>query len=195
MLPDNPSLELVAHIDGASRGNPGPAAYAAVLETTAGEPVDKISGVLGQATNNVAEYQALLAVLDYAHQRRHRRLSVFSDSELLVLQMQGAYRVKSPDLKPLHERAREMAGRLERFSIEYVPREQNREADWLANQALDGGKSDVGGKFKPLDTIPPTQRLAPLRASATFRRGALVLHQKLPLAEGEEVDLEIRRKK
>src|SRR5579863_10211971 len=129
-MPDVP--ELIASIDGASRGNPGPAAYAVVLKVD-GEKLSEVSGPLGRATNNVAEYRALLAALEYALAHGHSRLKVFSDSELLVRQIQGRYKVKSLDLKPLHDLARKMAARLEAFSIEHVPRERNREADRLAN--------------------------------------------------------------
>ena len=106
---------VVAHIDGASRGNPGPAAYGAVLENEDGTPVTTLSKTLGHTTNNVAEYLALLAVLDYAVEHRIPRLKVLSDSELLARQIQGAYKVKSPDLKPLHELARSAIAKLESF--------------------------------------------------------------------------------
>ena len=111
-----------------------------VIETPKGERLATLAKRLGQATNNFAEYQALLAALEYALQHEHVRVKVFSDSELLVRQMQGVYKVKSPDLKPLHSRARELAAQLESFTVEHVPREQNREADRLANRAIDGRK-------------------------------------------------------
>ena len=132
---------IVARIDGASRGNPGPAAYGVVIETADGERLATLAKRLGQTTNNFAEYAALLATLEYALQHRYLRVKAFSDSELLVRQMQGAYKVKSLDLKPLYERARAMVAQLESFDIQHVPREQNREADQLANQALDGERN------------------------------------------------------
>jgi ribonuclease HI len=196
-MPAEPS-EIVAHIDGASRGNPGPAAYGVVVETPDGAPVAALSKFLGRATNNVAEYQALLAALDYALENHHRRLRVFCDSELLARQIEGRYKVKSPDLKPLYERARAMIGRLESFRIRHVPRAQNAEADRLANAALDAAE---GKPFNHQDTKTQVKertvsaRSGTLRASATYRQGALVPQLELPLAEGEEVDLEIRRKK
>jgi probable phosphoglycerate mutase len=180
--------EIVGHIDGASRGNPGPAACAVVVKAADGAPLAGFSKLLGEATNNVAEYEGLLAALDYALRHHHLRLKVLSDSELLVRQIQGSYKVKSVDLKPLHARARQMIGRLETFLIEHVRREQNREADRLVNQALDAteaGKST--GKARPAPYIT-------FRASATHHRGVLKLQHPLPLAEGEEVDLEIHRK-
>lgn len=137
---------MVAHIDGASRGNPGPAAYGVVLEAADGAPLAALSKYLGPATNNVAEYEALLAALDYALTHPPGRLSVRSDSELLVRQLQGRYKVKSPDLKPRYERAREMIARLESFHIRHVPRAQNAQADRLANQALDTAERRGGGR-------------------------------------------------
>ncbi|PYV14362.1 MAG: ribonuclease H [Acidobacteria bacterium] len=128
---------IVIHIDGASRGNPGPAAYGVVAESEDGKPVAAFSKYLGEATNNRAEYQALVAALDFARSNGYRRLLVLSDSELLVRQMRGEYKVKSDGLKPLWERARRAAAAFESWSIRHVPREQNRESDRLANQALD----------------------------------------------------------
>jgi ribonuclease HI len=139
----NEPTELVAHIDGGSRGNPGPAAFAAVMKTVDGDLVDEITGFLGRTTNNVAEYQALLAALDYALTHRCRRLRVLADSELLVRQVNGTYKVKSPGLKPLYDRAKHLIAHIESFSIQHVYREQNREADQLANRTLDAaGKTN-----------------------------------------------------
>jgi len=193
----NPSktraAEVLVHIDGASRGNPGPAAYAVVMESPAGSPLAAFSKYLGEATNNVAEYQALLAALEYALKSPHRRIRVLTDSELLARQITGRYKVKHEALKPLHEQARRLIARLEAFSIEHVPREQNREADRLANQALDAAGR---GRSVALAT-PDASGTAPRswRASATYGKGTLNLHQELPLAEGEEVEVEIRRRK
>ena len=129
----------VANIDGASRGNPGPAAYAVVMRDPNGHVIFELGKRLGRDTNNVAEYYALLAALDYAIGSGIRALRIRSDSELLVRQMQGRYKVKSPDLKPLHERAVKMTRQLNYFTIEHVRRELNRDADALANAALDSG--------------------------------------------------------
>jgi len=134
------SAELVARIDGGSRGNPGPAAFGAVMETAEGKVIDALSGYLGRATNNVAEYRGLLAALDYATSRHYTRLRVLSDSQLLVRQILGQYKVKNPGLKPLHESARRLIAGLESFTIRHVYREENREADRLANQALDAAE-------------------------------------------------------
>ena len=130
--------KVIAHIDGASRGNPGPAAYAVVVEREGGGLLAELSQRLGVATNNVAEYKALLAALEFALDRQFHNLKVLTDSELLARQLQGRYKVKSQDLRPLYEEACKMIRRLEAFSVEHVPREKNREADRLANRALDG---------------------------------------------------------
>ena len=131
-----PSSEVIAHIDGASRGNPGPAAFGVVLETHEGARIATISKTIGHTTNNVAEYHGLLAVLEYALEHKVRRLKVLSDSELMARQIQGAYKVKSSDLKPLFERARNAIARLESFSIHHVRREHNREADRLDRKSV-----------------------------------------------------------
>ncbi len=136
---------IVIHIDGASRGNPGPAAYGVVAESEDGKPVAAFSKYLGETTNNQAEYQALLAALDFACSNGYRRLRILSDSELLVRQMRGEYKVKSDGLKPLWERARRAAMAFDNWSIRHVPREENRESDRLANQALDAAGQITSG--------------------------------------------------
>ena len=192
------SPEIVAHIDGASRGNPGPASYAVVMETADGVPVGAFAKFLGEATNNFAEYHGLLAALDYALKQQYRRLRVLTDSELMARQISGSYKVRSPDLKPLHEKAQAMIARLGSFSIRHVPREHNREADRLANQALDAAERGAApGATGSRENSRRTSNAAspePLRTTATFREGALRPHGQLPLLEGEEVQLEIRRR-
>src|SRR5882672_5790964 len=126
-----------ANIDGAARGNPGPASYGLVLRRPDGTPLESLGKYIGRHTNNVAEYYALIAALDYAVANGIKRLRVQSDSQLIVNQINGLYKVKHPDLRPLHERAKKQAAALETFTIQYVPREQNRDADDLANAALD----------------------------------------------------------
>jgi ribonuclease HI len=135
--PAAPPAVHIANIDGASRGNPGPASYAVILRDPAGKIVLELAKNIGRETNNVAEYFALLAALDYACNHNITALRIRSDSELLVRQMQGRYKVKSADLKPLHERAAKLARQLQYFVIEHVRREHNRDADALANVALD----------------------------------------------------------
>src|SRR4029077_9903026 len=124
-------------VDGASRGNPGPASYGVVIQDATGATIDTLSEYLGQATNNVAEYRALLAALQYAASNGARELKIFCDSELVARQMQGRYRVQSPDLIPLFQRASALARALGQFPMQHVPRERNSATDQLANQALD----------------------------------------------------------
>ncbi len=130
---------LVAHIDGGARGNPGPAGFGVVLYDASGQTVAELSEYLGKQTNNFAEYSGLLAALDYALQHGVAALKVFSDSELMVKQIKGQYKVNNPALKELHGKARGMIGRLDSFIITHVLREKNRDADRLANQAMDRG--------------------------------------------------------
>lgn len=187
----------VANIDGASRGNPGPAAYAVVMRDPNGNVILELGKRLGHDTNNVAEYYALLAALDYAASSGIKALRVRSDSELLVRQMQGRYKVKSPDLKPLHERAVKLGRQLGYFTIEHVRRELNRDADALANAALDSGA--------PVSSKPPstgashhardrgrTDVSGPRRIRARFERGVFVPSEDPKLSEGSEVFIEIR---
>ena len=130
---------LVAHIDGGARGNPGPAGFGAVLYDESGTTVAELSEYLGKQTNNYAEYSGLLAALNYALEHGGKALRVFSDSELMVKQIKGQYKVNNPALKELHGKARVMIGRLDSFAITHVLREKNKDADRLANQAMDRG--------------------------------------------------------
>ena len=127
---------IVAYIDGGARGNPGPAGYGVRIEDADGNLIEEFHGFLGTSTNNVAEYNGLLAALRYAREHQHRKVRIRSDSELLVKQMRGEYRVKSAGLQPLHQEARAIAGELERVIYEHVRREQNKDADRLANYAM-----------------------------------------------------------
>ncbi|MFB3814708.1 MAG: ribonuclease HI family protein [Terriglobales bacterium] len=130
---------LIAHIDGGARGNPGPAGHGVLLEDERGQEVARLSKYLGRQTNNYAEYSGLLAALEYALQHGYRNVQVLSDSELLVRQMKGIYKVKNEGLRPLYERSRQMIRQLDCFTIEHVRREQNRDADHLANLAMNQG--------------------------------------------------------
>ena len=131
-------MKLVVHVAGGSRGNPGPAAAAAVLSTPDGEVVDEAAVTLGRTTNNVAEYRGLLLGLERAAALGADEVEVINDSELIAHQVTGRYKVKHPDMKPLHASALEALRGFERWSIRPVPRAQNAEADALVNQALDG---------------------------------------------------------
>ena len=134
-----PAHYLVAHSDGGARGNPGPAGYGVVIQDEAGRKVAQLSEYLGHQTNNFAEYQGLIAALQYALQHGPKALKLISDSELLVRQIKGIYKVKNAVLQDLHGRAKELIAQLEWFSIGHAFREQNQEADQLANDAMDKG--------------------------------------------------------
>ncbi len=141
--PEPPADCVTATIDGAARGNPGPAAYGVVFEDAKGKALAELSSRLGNATNNVAEYRALLAALAHARERGWRALKVRTDSELLARQLEGHYRVRDPNLKSLHQQARQLIAAFEYFAVEAVPRKLTRRADKLANVALDA--SSVSG--------------------------------------------------
>ena len=130
---------ISAHCDGGARGNPGPAGFGVYVQSHEGMVLAELSEFIGFKTNNVAEYSGLLAALDFALQNGHPRLRVVSDSELMVKQIQGKYKVNSPDLKPLHEAAKKKIAQLEGFQIEHALRAKNKHADRLANLAMDRG--------------------------------------------------------
>jgi ribonuclease HI len=130
-------VKVVVHVDGGARGNPGPAAAAAVLSTPAGEVLDEAHELLGVATNNVAEYRGLLLGLSRARALGADEVEVVNDSELVAKQINGQYKVKHPDMRPLYEQALAALGGFERWSVRSVPRAQNAQADALVNQALD----------------------------------------------------------
>ncbi len=182
-----PAGVYVANIDGASRGNPGPASYAVVLRDPNGKVVLELAKNIGRETNNVAEYYALLAALDYVASHAIPAIRIRSDSELLVRQMQGRYKVKSAELKPLHERASKLARQLGYFTIEHVPREKNRDADALANVSLDGGSASASPAVANQPRPSSTKRVR-----ARFVKGVLVPVEPLELAEGVEVLLDLR---
>ncbi len=203
------SSEIVAHIDGGSRGNPGPAAFGVAIETLTGQPITAFGKYIGRTTNNVAEYNGLLAALEFALSHEHTRLLVLTDSELMAHQINGRYKVRSPDLKPLFDKAKGLISRLESFSIRHVYREENREADRLANQAMDDAAS---GKLprEAAPSAPTATAAAPQVASrhisktvaktsqasaTTIHEGAIHSRTQLPLFDAEEADGKIRRKK
>src|SRR5438445_9220724 len=134
-----PERYLIAHSDGGARGNPGPAGYGVVIQDESGRKVAALSEYLGHQTNNFAEYQGLIAALEYAIEHGPKALKVISDSELLVRQMKGIYKVKEPTLRDLHARASHLARQLEWSDVEHVLRGHNKEADQLANEAMDKG--------------------------------------------------------
>jgi ribonuclease HI len=129
-----------AHVDGGARGNPGPAGYGVVIDDPSGRRVTELSEYLGHQTNNYAEYQGLLAALSYALANRFKALKIVSDSELIVRQMKGIYKVRHPELRKLYDEAQQLARKLDHFEIRHARREHNRDADRLANEAMDRGK-------------------------------------------------------
>ena len=187
-----------AHCDGGSRGNPGPAGYGAVIEDPQGRVVARLSEYLGKQTNNFAEYSGLLAVLRWAIDNRIGQLKVVSDSELMVKQMKGIYKVKNPGLLPLWEEAKRLAGRLERFQMTHTLRGGNQEADRLANDAMDRGmgkkqgtgnrEQGAGGSSQTQSpSTPPAPR--PTRQIATRQVfEGLVKNGVVHLIEGELPD-------
>ena len=132
--------KVVVHVDGGARGNPGPAAAGAVVSTPDGEILADAAEPIGIATNNVAEYRGLLLGLHTARELGATEVDVVSDSELVAKQVNGAYKVKHPDMKPLHAQALKALGEFDRWSIRSVPRAQNADADALVNQALDAAR-------------------------------------------------------
>jgi ribonuclease HI len=199
-----PPPVFIANIDGASRGNPGPASYAVVLRDPSGKTVLELAKNIGRETNNVAEYYALLAALDYATSHDIHALRVRSDSELLVRQMQGRYKVKSPDLKPLHERAAKLARQIQYFVIEHVRRELNSDADALANIALDqaGERHAPQVQNSSSKAAPTAESHAPstpvpgrpsIKIRARFQNGVLIPSEPLDLPEGSEVTLNVSK--
>ena len=131
-------MKLVVHVDGGSRGNPGPAAAGAVVSTPEGEVLDRASEFLGYATNNVAEYRGLLLGLRRAAELGADEVEVVNDSELVAKQVNGHYKVKHADMKPLHAEALAALGGFAKWKVRSVPRAQNKDADAMVNDALDG---------------------------------------------------------
>jgi ribonuclease HI len=199
--PERPVDVYTAQVDGASRGNPGPASYAVIICRPDGSVLYQLGKYLGNATNNVAEYFALITALDYCAANNISRLRVRSDSELLVRQMQGRYKVKSASLKPLHERATRQSKSFGYFAIEHVLRELNADADALANAALDR-TGEVGGGARPAKPAPvsPTSNALPrgsasagISVRARYQNGAFRPIVPVELPEGAEVEIVIRR--
>ena len=161
--PPNPksaprSTWINAHCDGGARGNPGPAGYGALIQDDQGMVLAELSEFLGMRTNNYAEYSGLLGCLQYALDHNHPRLRVVSDSELMVKQIQGKYKVNSPDLKPLWQEARNRIAKLEAFEISHALRHKNKDADRLANEAMDRGMKCPHAPGQP---APPPLKATP----------------------------------
>ena len=148
-----------AHCDGGARGNPGPAGFGAVIQDDHGRILAQLSEFLGFRTNNYAEYSGLLACLQYTLDHHHSRLRVVSDSELMVKQIQGKYKVNSPDLRPLWLEAKNRIARLEAFEISHALRHKNKDADRLANEAMDRGmkRSQATNPGAPQPALSPSK--------------------------------------
>jgi ribonuclease HI len=196
-----PAHYLIAHSDGGARGNPGPAGYGVVIQDQSGRKVAALSEYLGHQTNNFAEYQGLIGALEYALQHGPKALKLISDSELLVRQIKGIYKVKNPTLRDLHARAQELIAQLEWFSIGHALREQNQEADRLANEAMDKG---MGRNAPSAKAGTFTDHVAAAASAARFssqtpkefegiiRNGVVELvNGKLP--EGTHVQLRVKK--
>ena len=149
-----------AYIDGGARGNPGPAGYGVRIEDADGTLIEELSGGLGIATNNVAEYNGLLAALKWAVDHGHDEVQIRADSELLVKQMRGEYKVKHPGLQPLAARARLLIGQLDDVTFQHVRREQNTEADRLSNLGMDAAEAALRAQKEspPADSATRSQR-------------------------------------
>src|ERR1700722_6673498 len=198
-----PQHYLIAHSDGGARGNPGPAGYGVVIQDETGRKVAALSEYLGHQTNNFAEYQGLIAALEYAIKHGPKALKLISDSELLVRQIKGIYKVKNAVLQDLHARAKELIVQLDWFSIGHALREHNKEADQLANEAMDKGMGRVGGRSSPAHPSPLTTHGAadasaarssnqPQELEGIVRNGVVELvNSKLP--EGTRVQLRVKR--
>lgn len=169
----------VAYTDGGSRGNPGPSGYGVVILGENGSPLAELSEFLGMRTNNVAEYSGLLAALEFAATNHLPRLRVVSDSELMVKQIRGQYRVQSPDLRPLYEEAKRRISQLQEFQIVHVLRGKNKKADELANKAMDRGmrqKSELKAAARSSSSPVIAPPVRPLRG--------IVKNGKINLLEG-----------
>jgi ribonuclease HI len=200
-----PEHYLIAHSDGGARGNPGPAGFGVVINDQSGKKVAALSEYLGHQTNNFAEYQGLIAALEYAVEHGPKALKLISDSELLVRQIKGIYKVKNAALKDLHSRAKELIAQLDWFSIGHALREHNQEADRLANEAMDKstgrvarapspanpGKEHVGTGDSPVYPLPELS-VARQELEGVVRKGVVELvNGKLP--EGTRVQLRVKR--
>jgi len=150
-------MNLTIHIDGGARGNPGPAAAGVVLVTADDRPaiLHEAGYFLGHTTNNVAEYSGLLRALELTVPLRPHHVNIFSDSELMVRQLTGQYRVKSPDLKPLYAKATAMLVKLDGWKINHVYREENKRADELANMAMDAKRDVIVSSLSDFKGIAP----------------------------------------
>ncbi len=190
---DNPPEHyLIAHSDGGARGNPGPAGYGVVIKDETGRTVASLSEYLGHQTNNFAEYQGLIGALEYAIAHGPKALKLISDSELLVKQIKGIYKVKNATLQDLHGRAKELIAQMDWFSIGHAFREQNQDADRLANEAMDRGmgrRSASGGA----GASPARPAIATPQEFEGIVRGGKVELSNGTLPDGTRVQLRVKK--
>ena len=149
----NASATHTAHVDGGARGNPGPSGFGVVVHDAQGKKVAELSQYLGHQTNNFAEYNGLLAALRFAITNQIQSLKVISDSELMVRQMKGIYKVRHPELRKLYDEAQHLTAQIEYVEIRHALREHNQTADRLANQAMDRGKGSARGETAPQQNV------------------------------------------
>ena len=181
-----PEHYLIAHSDGGARGNPGPAGYGVAIKDNTGKKIAGLSEYLGHQTNNFAEYQGLIAALEYAVDHGPKALKLVSDSELMVKQIKGIYKVKNETLQELHARAKQLIAKLDWFSIDHALREHNQEADRLANEAMDKGSGRVARSPSPA-TLSTPQEFEGIVQNGTIK----LLNGSLP--EGTKVQIRAKR--
>ena len=186
-MPQPPEHYLIAHSDGGARGNPGPAGYGVVIKDNTGKKVAGLSEYLGHQTNNFAEYQGLIAALEYAVSHGPKALKLVSDSELMVKQIKGIYKVKNLALQDLHARAKQLIAKLDWFSIDHALREHNQEADRLANEAMDKGSGRSVGRTLLSATPTTPQEFEGIVENGTIK----LLNGTLP--EGTKVQIRAKR--
>jgi ribonuclease HI len=196
--PSQPTPEhyLVAYSDGGARGNPGPSGYGVVVQDESGRKVAALSEYLGHQTNNFAEYQGLIAALEYSVEHEHKALKVITDSELLERQIKGIYKVKNAALQDLHGRAKELIAKLDWFSIGHVLRGKNQEADRLANEAMDKGmgRAPRTSSLDPGDSVPARAAVSePQREFDGIVRDGRIELQDGKLPEGTQVQVRVKR--
>jgi ribonuclease HI len=187
-----PAHHLVAHSDGGARGNPGPAGYGVVIKDESGKKVAALSEYLGHQTNNFAEYQGLIAALEYAVKTGPKALKLVSDSELLVRQIKGIYKVKNAVLQDLHARAKELIAQLDWFSIGHAFREQNQEADRLANEAMDKGTGRTSTHVAADASVYGPASHVPEEFEGIVRQGKVELVRGT-LPEGTRVQVRVKK--
>lgn len=190
---NTPTHYLIAYTDGGARGNPGPAGYGVVIKDESGRKVGALSEYLGHQTNNFAEYQGLIAALEYALEHGPKALKVISDSELLVRQIKGIYKVKNPTLQDLHARAKELIVQLDWFSIGHALREHNQEADRLANAAMDKGMGRTARDPAPTDGASNQRSQDQQREFEGIVRNGIIELTTGKLPDGTRVQVRVKR--